>query len=101
MFERADMYGSRPGHHSAQLWSRLLWTVEHAYMHNVQLTGIVADLQKAFNCLPRMVVFGILTWLGLPARVLIAWAGAVSNMGRRFQVRGCLGPRVFFRDWIC
>lgn len=24
------LYGSRPGHHAAQVWARLLWTIEHA-----------------------------------------------------------------------
>ena len=88
------LYGSRPGRHAAQLWSRLLWSIEHAYLHDIKLTGLVADLQKAFNCISREIVFDVLAWIGIPQGVLCAWAGAVSQMGRRFQVRGSLSPRV-------
>ena len=55
----------------------------------------MADLQKAFHCIPRLVVFEVLAWLGVPLPTLLAWAGAVSNMGRRFQVRGCYSQPVF------
>lgn len=55
----------------------------------------MADLQKAFNCIPRLVVFEVLAWLGVPLPTLLAWAGAVSNMGRRFHVRGCYSQPVF------
>ena len=89
------LYGSRPGRHAAQLWSKLLWTVEHAQQNHIRLSGIVADLQKAFNCISRDVVFDVLAWVGLPLPVLCAWAGAVTQMGRRFQVRGSLSKPVF------
>ena len=48
------LYGCRPGRYAAQVWSKLLWTVEHAFQHEVDMTGLVADLQKAFNMIPRV-----------------------------------------------
>lgn len=84
------LYGGRPGRYAAQVWSKLLWSVEHSFQHGVELTGIVADLQKAFNMLPRLVVFELAGHLGLPGPMLIAWAGALSRMKRRFLLRGSL-----------
>ena len=84
------LHGGRPGRYAAQVWSKLLWTVEHSYQHSVDLSGVVADLQKAFNMLPRLAVFEIAGHLGLPGGMLVAWAGALSQMKRRFLLRGSL-----------
>ena len=84
------LYGSRPGRYAAQIWAKLLWTVEHSFLHSVDLTGVVADLQKAFNMIPRLAVFEIAGHIGLPGHMLVAWAGALSQMKRRFLLRGSL-----------
>ena len=84
------LYGCRPGRYAAQVWSKLLWTVEHAFQHEVDMTGLVADLQKAFNMIPRVAVFEIAGHLGLPGPMLVAWAGALTHMKRRFLLRGSL-----------
>ena len=55
---------------------------------------MVADLQKAFNMLPRLAIFEIAGHVGLPGKVLVAWAGAVTQMRRRFVLRGSLTPGV-------
>ena len=84
------LYGGRPGRYAAQVWSKLLWSIEHSFQHDVELTGVVADLQKAFNMIPRLVIFEIAGQLGLPGGMLVAWAGALSSMRRRFLLRGSL-----------
>ena len=85
-----SLYGNRPGCHATQVWSKLLWCIEHSYQSSLELTGMVADLQKAFNMLPRVAVFEIAGHLGMPGQVLVAWAGAVTQMKRRFLLRGSL-----------
>jgi len=45
------LYGCRPARFAGQVWSQLLWAVESAVSHGVALTGLIADLQKAFNIL--------------------------------------------------
>ena len=52
----------------------------------------MADLTKAFNCLPRLVVAESLAIMGIPFKVLHGWFGAVSSMQRCFQVKSMLGP---------
>eukprot|EP00435_Cladocopium_sp_Y103_P012729 s322_g3.t1 len=90
----ATLFGSRPGCFATQVWSRLLWSVEHAMVEDIALSGLAADIVKAFNHLPRLVVFETCCWLGLPQPLLIGWCGAISAMQRRFQVRGCLSDPV-------
>ena len=84
------LYGSRPGRHATQIWSRLLWTIEEAFGLQIPVAGAVADLAKAFNFLPRLVVMEVAAHFGLPSRVLLAWTGALTQMQRRFQLRDSL-----------
>ena len=89
------LFGSRPRCYAGQIWSQLLWSIEMAYETNVPLSGIIADIQKAFNCLPREVVFESCALVGIPFPILKAWAGALTAMPRRFQINGSLSPPAF------
>ena len=84
------LFGSRPGCFASQVWAQLMWSIEHSYSHSIELCGIVADVQKAFNFLARPVVTEVLAWIGIPLPVLVGWTGAVQAFTRRFQVRGSL-----------
>ena len=86
----STLYGSRPSRYAGQVCSQLLWAVEDSIAKDVSLSGIFADIQKAFNCLPRFVIFEVAALVGIPLRILTAWAGALSDLGRRFQ----LGPNL-------
>lgn len=88
------LFGSRPGRYAGQVWSHLLWAIEKAYSEDIALSGIVADIRKAFNYLARPVVFEACALLGVPFRVLLAWAGALSALPRRFQINGNIGPAI-------
>ena len=89
------LFGSRPKCFAGQVWSQVLWTIEHAQFHDIQLCGLLADLQKAFNMLPRLVVFESCAAIGVPLSILVGWAGAVSQMPRRFQIRTSISPELF------
>ena len=84
------LYGSRPGRHAAQIWTRMLWAIEESFVNQIPMTGAVADLAKAFNFLPRLVVMELAAHVGIPSRVLLAWTGALTQMKRRFQLRDSL-----------
>eukprot|EP00435_Cladocopium_sp_Y103_P068368 s237_g31.t1 len=84
------MYGSRPGCYASQVWARILWTIEQSFLDEVPLSGLVADINKALNMLPRDVVFELAGHIGIPTRVLLGWAGALVQMERRFVLRGSL-----------
>ena len=85
-----SLYGSRPGHYAAQVWARLLWAIEVSFVDQIALSGLVADLQKAFNVLPRLATFEMAAHLGIPGHVLVGWAAALSQMQRRFVIQGSL-----------
>ena len=86
------LYGSRQGRHATQIWSKLLWAIEWSYHNDLALTGMVLDLQKAFNLLPRLAVFEIAAHMGVPCNVLLGWAGALTTMQRYFLIRRSLSP---------
>ena len=88
------LFGSRPGCFASQVWAQLMWSIEHSYSQNIELCGIVADVQKAFNFLARPVVTEVLAWIGVPMPVLVGWTGAMQTFTRRFQVRGSLSEPV-------
>ena len=89
------LYGNRPMRHATQVWAQLLWAVEHSYQTSVPLFGIVADLQKAFNLLPRQVVLHCALRIGAPFPLVQAWTAAMVGMGRHFQIGGQMGPAIF------
>ena len=89
------LFGSRPTRYAGQVWSHLLWSIELAYENALPLSGIIADIRKAFHYLPRQVVFEACAILGLPFPLLIAWAGALGHMPRRFQFHGSISAPAF------
>ena len=89
------LYGSRAHRHAGQVWSHLLWTIEWAYENDTPLSGIMADIQKAFNFLARPVVMECCALMGIPFDVLRGWAGALAQMPRRFQIHGSLSPPAY------
>ena len=86
------LYGSRPKCHATQVWASLLWSVEAAMDGAFGLHGLICDLQKAFNLLPRLVIMESLAIMGIPWKVLVGWSGALACMPRHFQLLGELGP---------
>ena len=45
--------------------------------------------------LPRVVAIEACAALGIPLNILVGWAGALSQMQRRFQIRQSLSPAVW------
>eukprot|EP00435_Cladocopium_sp_Y103_P063425 s39_g25.t1 len=81
------LVGSRPNKYAGQIWSSLLWEIERSYADGTDLGGVVADIQKAFNYIPRLAVMEICAHIGLPAKLLLGWTGALVSMQRCFQLR--------------
>lgn len=68
--------GNRSGYRASHLWRAVLDEVEVAHGQQVECGGIVFDLEKAFNTLPRLVCLGLAQLIGLDGGALRAWAGA-------------------------
>jgi len=68
--------------------------IEIAPVTGCHISGVSADIQKAFNHLRREVVMAAGLCVGIPSHVLCGWAGALSSLTRRFQIRESLGPPI-------
>ena len=90
----AFLFGNKPHCQASMVWTHLAWAVEEAFISEVAIAGIVADIEKAFNHLPREVVFQTALVFGIPLSICTAWASAMGGLERRFQIRNHLGPPV-------
>ena len=81
------LFGSRPGRHAGQVWSELCWLIEVSHIEGVPLSGVQADLQKAFNCLPRGVIMASALLMGVPFEVVKGWSAALAGFARFFRIR--------------
>ena len=87
------LYGSRSGCRASEVWRYMLDQVEWAQHTTGGVAGIILDLSKAFNTLPRYPTFAVAKLMGIHHSTLVPWAGALSTLQRRFMVRGSLsGP---------
>ena len=84
--------GNMPRKHAAMVWYRIQESVQTAQAEHEPLCGYVADVVKAFNCLPRAPVYEAAIRLGISGRILKGWLSAVTLMKRRFVVRHACGP---------
>ena len=84
--------GNRPGFQAATLWRTVLEFVELSQGSTTGQCGIVFDLEKAFNTIPRLPVMALAKIAGVEHSVLIAWSAALSGLERRFVVQGSYSP---------
>ena len=81
------IYGNRKGYQAAHLWKDLVNQLEVAYSTGACLSGLAADIEKAYNCLPRWPIFCAALFAGTPFGVMTGWVGAVTSMKRHFKVQ--------------
>lgn len=82
-----SVFGNRRGRQASDLWSQLLIQIDEAYASNTALSGVSADLEKCFNCIPRFPALCLAVLVGTPAEVTTAWSGALVSMRRHFKIR--------------
>lgn len=87
-----SVQGGLPNRQARAIWYEVAEALESAYLDGLPLHGIMLDLTKAFNMLPRYPVWAALTALRFPIGVMRAWVGFVSSQVRRFRVRKSVGP---------
>ncbi|CAJ1440712.1 unnamed protein product, partial [Effrenium voratum] len=82
-------FGFLPTRKTRQLWLPLQGLIELSAQRNQPLLGHVADICKAFNCLPRRHVQAIALHVGLPSSLVDAWHrfnGTFGNPSWSFQL---------------
>ena len=81
------IFGNRKGYQAAHLWKELVHQIELAYSRGDALSGLTADIEKAYNCLPRWPIICAALFSGAPYAVLTGWIGAITGMKRHFKVQ--------------
>ena len=88
----AQVTGNIPGRSCTDLWLNIQLHLEECMTDQVPAAGVVADLVKAYNLLPRLPLLAIGLHLGIAKPIIHAWANALHQMERAFSVRGTIGP---------
>ena len=88
------LFGSRAGCRAAHVWRFMLDQIEWSQHTADGVAGIILDLSKAFNTIPRYPTFAVAKMMGIHQSTLLGWAGALSGLQRRFMVRGSVSDPV-------
>ena len=86
--------GGVPSRQAKSIWFELAYTLERAYLDGTGVHGLLMDIQKCFNNIPRLPLWHALTLLGFPLPTLRAWVAFVSAQTRRFKIRQSVGAPV-------
>ncbi|CAJ1365749.1 unnamed protein product [Effrenium voratum] len=87
-------FGFLPTRETKQLWLPLQGLIELSSQQHQSLLGHVADICKAFNCLPRRHVQALALHIGLPRNLVGAWHRFLGGLHRHFRVRDTVGPPI-------
>eukprot|EP00438_Fugacium_kawagutii_P036516 Skav217607 [mRNA] locus=scaffold2172:203589:220867:+ [translate_table: standard] len=79
---------------SRNIWLTLASQLERAHFHSTPLAGIMLDIRKCFNALPRYPIWSALLTMQFPHEMLRAWGSFVNMQSRRFQVRGSVSDDI-------
>ena len=86
------LYGSVRGRSSSDMWYQMQLAIERTLLDGDQCVGAIADVTKAFNCLPRQPLIRAAIRLGVPACIIKPWVGMLTQLQRHFIVRNAYGP---------
>ncbi|CAL1129477.1 unnamed protein product [Cladocopium goreaui] len=89
-----SVQGGLPARQAKQIWYTMAQQLEDAFLSGVPLHGLLMDVRRAFNAIPRYPLWCALVKLGFPEGVLRAWVSFVSAQSRRFKVRSSVGDPV-------
>ena len=88
----AHMCGNRPGISTKDICISLAQQIEYAHTCGERVSGLVTDVIKCFNTIPRGVVLAIGLKLKIPKPFLVCWHNAIEHVQRRFIVSGFCSP---------
>ena len=78
-----------------EIWHYVQALLECSFQHDVNLTGVVSDVRKAFESIPRTCFFAVARFFaGLPSSLLSAWSRFLAGFERHFLLRDHFGPPI-------
>ena len=87
----SSVQGGVPCRQAKAIWFDLAHALEQAYLNGTGLHGLLMDIQKCFNNIPRYPLWFVLNRMGFPLATLRAWVSFVASQTRRFRVRHSAG----------
>ena len=87
--------GGIPSRQAKSIWYEAAFLLEQANVDASSCIGVVADLSKAFNTIPREPIWVALAAMGVPRWFIKTWASFVACQSRRFKVRQSVGPPIY------
>ena len=84
----ATQCGNRPGTSARHLWWKIAQQIEGQHLASSSMSGIITDVVKCFNTLPRQLVAFCGRALGLPLPLIQSWHHAIHGVERRFVIEG-------------
>ena len=89
-----SVQGGLPARQARSVWYSTAQFLESALIDRLPLHGILMDIRKCFNAIPRYPLWCALRVLGFPTGVLRAWVAFVSGQTRRFKARRSTGEPI-------
>ncbi|CAE7940377.1 unnamed protein product, partial [Symbiodinium necroappetens] len=96
-----ECFGFVSGKSSSMLWWTLQVQIELSCQGHQDAFGMVGDIVKAFNALPRRPLLAAAATLGFPSHVLGPWAAFLTGVQRRFIVRDCVSQPLLSTSGFC
>ena len=89
-----SVQGGVPTRQAKSIWFELAAMLELSYLNGDGLHGLLMDIQKCFNNIPRFPLWFALSMMDFPPAILRAWVSFVSGQVRRFRVRQSVGEPI-------
>ena len=90
----ASVCGGVPGKQARAVWFEVSQLLEGAHFGNTNWQGVMLDIRRAFNALPRQPIWAMLEALQFPQQLTRTWGSFVSSQVRRFKMRQSTGIEI-------
>jgi len=90
----SGVVGFMPSREAGEIWHYVQALVEISLQSNRTLTGVVSDVRKAFESIPRVCLFEVAQHVGLPASLTSSWSRFLEGLERRFLLSDHIGPAI-------
>ena len=87
-------FGYLKGRSCAQVTFYVQTAIEHSLATGGTACGMLSDVEKCFNFLPRKPLLQMAKRLGIHSNILNAWSSFLHQMKRRFKIQGNLGEEL-------
>lgn len=91
-FVSEGIYGNAVGKSATAMWYQLQLQVEIHQWDGRPMVGAIADIVKAFNCLPRIPILAAAVRLGVSEKIVKPWTSILCMLERHFVIRQAYGP---------